>query len=79
MEIDDYPNSKLFTDREKAVLRLADWMAHSSKGAIDGSTLAELRRHFSEAEILELGTYFGLVTGFQKFNSVFHILYRCVD
>jgi len=60
-------------------LKLADWMAHGSKGEIDGVTMQELRRHFSEKEIIELGSYFAIVTGFQKFNSVFRILYRCED
>jgi alkylhydroperoxidase family enzyme len=54
-------------------------MAHGSKGAIDEATMEELRRHFSEKEIIELGSYFAIVTGFQKFNSVFRILYRCED
>ena len=58
---------------------MADWMAHGSKGEIDEATMQELRRHFNEKEIVELGSYFAIVTGFQKFNSVFRILYRCED
>jgi len=54
-------------------------MAHGSKGEIDEATMQELRRHFNEKEIVELGSYFAIVTGFQKFNSVFRILYRCED
>ncbi len=56
---------------------LADWMAHASQGQMDEATLAALKKHFTEAEIIELGTYFALVSGFQKFNTVFNILYRC--
>jgi hypothetical protein len=52
-------------------------MAHSSKGRIDGESLSMIRRHFSEEEIVELGIYFATVSGFQKFNTVFNILYAC--
>jgi alkylhydroperoxidase family enzyme len=76
-EIDDYRNSKHYSDREKAILMLADWMSHGSKGQMDEETLAALKRNFTEAEIIELGSYFALVTGFQKFNSVFNVLYQC--
>lgn len=75
--IDHYWDSAAFSDREKAILRLADWMSHDTKGQIDAESLAQLRQHFSEPEIVELGLYFATVTGFQKFNSVFNILYAC--
>lgn len=52
-------------------------MAHASKGQIDGESLSMIRKHFSDDEIVELGTYFATVSGFQKFNSVFNILYAC--
>ncbi|MBZ5526879.1 MAG: hypothetical protein LAN71_03120 [Acidobacteriia bacterium] len=54
-------------------------MAQERKGMIDDATMAEFRKHFSEADLIELGTYFALVTGFQRFNNAFHILYRCED
>jgi alkylhydroperoxidase family enzyme len=75
--IDDYKTSPAFSDREKAVLLMADWMAFRSKGQMDEPTLATMRKHFSEEEMVELGIYFAVVTGFQKFNTVFNILYAC--
>jgi alkylhydroperoxidase family enzyme len=54
-------------------------MAHGSKTPIDEATMTELRRHFKEEQIVELGVYFAIVTGFQKFNNVFRILYQCED
>lgn len=75
--IDDYENCSAFSERDKAVLALADWMTFGSQGQMDAATLQRLRRHFSEAEIVELGIYFATVTGFQKFNTVFHVLYAC--
>ena len=59
------------------MLRLADWMTFGSRGVLDQATQAELRRHFTEAEIVELGMYFATVVGFQKFNTVFNVLYAC--
>ncbi len=76
-EIDDYQTSDAFTPREKTILRLADWMSHGRSDAIDDETMAELRKHFSEADLIELGSYFAIVTGFQRFNNAFHILFRC--
>lgn len=78
-EIDDYSNSDAFTGREKAVFMLADTMALKSEGEMPKETLAALREHFTDDQIVELGTYFGLVTGFQRFNTVFRILYRRED
>jgi alkylhydroperoxidase family enzyme len=76
-EIGNFRNSDAFTAREKAILTLAECMAHSRSDAIDDETMTELRKHFSEADLIELGTYFALVTGFQRFNNAFDILFRC--
>ena len=56
---------------------LADKMCVDSKGRLDEKSLARLRQHFDDSQILELGSYFSIVTGFQKFNSVFNVLYAC--
>jgi hypothetical protein len=58
-------------------LKLADWHALRSWGRIDEETLALLHEHFSDPEIVEMGCYFAIVTGFQKFNSVFQVEYAC--
>ena len=51
-KIDDYERSDL-SPRHKAALRLADAMI-LTPGAIDAGLRAELREHFTEAEIAEL-------------------------
>ena len=61
------------------MLTLADWMAHGSVGRMDRQSLERLQQWFTAEQIVELGTYFAVVTGFQKFNTVFRIRYRCED
>jgi hypothetical protein len=56
---------------------LADKMCLTSTGMLDEKSLTRLREHFDDAQITELGAYFSVVTGFQKFNSVFNVLYAC--
>ena len=56
---------------------LADKMCVGSQGMLDEKSLARLKQHFDDSQILELGSYFSIVTGFQKFNSVFNVLYAC--
>jgi hypothetical protein len=56
---------------------LADCHAQQAKGRIDEATLAFVQKQFSVPEIIELAVYFAMVTGFQRFNSVFQIEYGC--
>jgi len=56
---------------------LAEKMCLNSTGMLDEKSLARLKQHFDDGQILELGAYFSVVTGFQKFNSVFNVLYAC--
>lgn len=56
---------------------LADKMCLGSQGMLDEKSLKRLKQHFDDSQILELGSYFSIVTGFQKFNSVFNVLYAC--
>jgi hypothetical protein len=56
---------------------LADKMSLGSTGMLDEKAVVRLKEHFDDAQILELGSYFSIVTGFQKFNSVFNVLYAC--
>ena len=75
-QLDDYQKGD-YTAREKAVIRMAELMTHMSDGVLDEETRVEMSRHFSESEIVELGLYFALVAGLQKFNKVFQIFYAC--
>ena len=64
--------SDLFTPRERAALRFADLMATDHR-KIDDAVFVELRRHFTEAEIVELGVSTALFIGLGRFNSILGI------
>jgi alkylhydroperoxidase family enzyme len=61
--------SPLFSERERAALTFAELMA-TDHHTIDDAVFAELERHFSRAEIVELGVHTALFTGFGRFNAV---------
>ncbi len=54
---------------------MAELMAQKSNAILDENTCKEMRQHLSESELVEIGLYFGLVTGLQRFNNVFQIFY----
>lgn len=56
-EVWNFETSKLFSDREKLALRFADYMKHDLSKADNDSFYAELKQHFSDAEIVELGLW----------------------
>ncbi len=58
----------LFSEAELAALELADRMAWSGH-AVDDALWQELRRHFSEAEIIELVCVNGLFNYFNRVND----------
>jgi alkylhydroperoxidase family enzyme len=64
--------SALFSARERIALRFAELMAVDHL-KIDDALFAELRRHFTEAEIVELGVSIGLFLGLGRFNAVLQI------
>ena len=53
------------TDREKAAIAYAD-LAATDHFSIDDQTFDELRRYFSEAEIVELGAFIAYFIGFGR-------------
>ena len=65
-------DSELFSPRERAALTYAELMA-TDHHKIDDGVFAQLRRHFSEAEIVELGVATALFVGFGRFNAVLGI------
>jgi alkylhydroperoxidase family enzyme len=58
--------------RTIAALRLADCLA-GERPEIDDALYAELRRHFDEGEILELGAALTVASGWQRFIEAFGI------
>ncbi len=75
----DYPSSSL-APPEKAALKLADQMLLTNPGGqLDEALYTELRRHFSDAEILELGVVLGVLAGMAKFLFAFDLVAREAD
>ena len=64
-ELDDFESSTHFTEREKVALRYADAITWDPSAA-DDAMWAELKRHFSEAELVEMGYLVGVFAGGQR-------------
>ena len=66
--IDD-ESSDLLSGRERAALRFAEKLAVDHH-KVDDTLWAEVRRHFSEAEVIELVAHTTLYIGWGRFNEV---------
>ena len=64
--IADYRSSARWSPAEKLALRYSELMA-ADPGAIDRAFYEDLRRHYSEEEIVELGSFIGFNIGFHTF------------
>lgn len=63
-----------FDNAERAVLRLADAIAMTSPdGRLNEPLYKELREHFDDAQVFEMGFVFGILAGMAKFLFVFDI------
>jgi alkylhydroperoxidase family enzyme len=58
--------------RTVAALRLSDCLA-GERPVVDAALFAELRRHFDEGQILELGAALTVASGWQRFIEAFGI------
>lgn len=58
--------------RTVAALRLADCLS-GERPVVDEALFGELRRHFDEGQILELGAALTLASGWQRFIEAFGI------
>lgn len=66
-----------FSEAEAAVLRFAEQMALTNPdGRMDKDLYESLSRHFSTAEICELGTVMAVVGGFAKLSFVMDLVER---
>jgi alkylhydroperoxidase family enzyme len=63
--LDDYEASDQFSEREKVALRYADAITWDPSQA-DDAMWADLKRHFSEPELVELGYLVGVFAGGQR-------------
>jgi alkylhydroperoxidase family enzyme len=62
----DYEDSDLFTPAERCALRYADQMFLDAT-KIDGAFYADLKTHFTEAQVMELGAFIAFHYGMQMF------------
>ena len=67
----DYEDSDLFTEREKVALRFAEQMFLDST-KVDKIFYDEMHAHFSDAEIMEIGSFIALFHGI-------HMVMRTLD
>ena len=65
-ELPRYRDSKILSPREKAAVRYAEVLAGDHKQA-DEKLFDELRRHFTEAEIMDLGWRIVTFVGYGRF------------
>jgi alkylhydroperoxidase family enzyme len=61
--------SDLLSARERTAIRFAERLAVDHR-KVDDAFWAELRGHFSEAEIIELVAHATLYIGFGRFNEI---------
>lgn len=64
----DFENRTDFSEKEKVALRFAERMTTSSN-QVDEKLWSDLRRHFDEGEVVELGAAIGLFNYFNRFNN----------
>ena len=62
----DYEDSDLFNEAEKCALRYADQM-YLDATKVDAAFYAELKKHFTEPQIMELGAFIAFHYGMQMF------------
>lgn len=67
--VDEVPNfrkSSLFTPAEKAAMRLADAMAGDHKHATFDEIFAEMRKYYTEEQIVAIGWRIAIFTGYGR-------------
>ncbi len=71
-KLDDYANSDLPTAHKLALRFIESWIQEKAQ-SVDESFLAEMRAHFTPAQIIELTTLAGLYESVHKFNHLFEM------
>ena len=68
-------DAECFDAKERAVLRLADQIVMTNmNGNLDKKLYDELKPHFDDAQIFELGMVAGILTGMAKFIFVYDLV-----
>jgi AhpD family alkylhydroperoxidase len=73
-ELFDYAGSRHFDAREKAALHYADLFKQGEHAIDKDQVYADLARHFSDEEIIELGLFCAEVDGVGKFVKSLNVL-----
>lgn len=71
-EVPNYRESKLLAPHEKAAIRFAEVLAGDHLSASD-ELFEELRQHFTESEIIDLGFRMMSYVGYTRFIAVLDI------
>lgn len=70
LQADDYRDSPLFDDREKAVIAWAEAMTLNTAKR-DNKVWDELKKHFNDAEIVEISLITGMFNMINRLNDSF--------
>ena len=70
--LDDYESSPLFSERERVALRYTDAITWNPLLA-DDAMWADLHAHFSEPELVEIGSFVGYIAGTQRWIHTLQI------
>lgn len=73
-ELFDYAGSDSFSAREKAALRYADLFKQGEHAIDKDEVYAELAKHFSDEEVIELGLFCAQVDGVGKFVKSLNVV-----
>lgn len=72
-ELADYESSTALPESWKAALRLADHLSGDGAGELPAELAADLRRHFSDPQVLRLGALLAVGSGWQRVIEAFGI------
>src|SRR5262249_51251150 len=64
--VENYGDSDRYSEAEKVALRYSELMS-TNPAAVDAAFFTELRKHYSDDEIVELALFIGLNLGFHTF------------
>ena len=71
------PQSPLWSDKDRAVMALADeMMLQNMHGQLTAELYAELRRHFDDGQLIELGFIAAVLTGVAKWIFTYDLVDR---
>lgn len=70
--MDNFENSDL-SEREKAVLQLTEIIA-TAPHTLDEEFFLQLKKHFSDEQLLDLGFAVGMLNGLHRFLETFGVL-----